>query len=62
MKEIDFTKYPKIWKYWQNIKNPTFIKMWDYTILSEEDYVNIMESWIDEYEKSIDNVVNNTKV
>lgn len=62
IKDIDFTKYPKIWRYWQHLKNPSLIKVWKFSILEEEDYVKIMESWIDEYEKSIDNAVNNTLI
>jgi len=60
MTVIDFSKYPRIDKYVSHLKGEYAFKPFEYSLLTEESFVNIVHQWIDQYEKNIDIYVNNS--
>ena len=60
MKPIDFTKYPKVLPFVENLIGKSFFKPFEYNPLNEETFIKIVEGWIEKFEKDIDNMVENT--
>lgn len=58
--KIDFTQYPKIFKYVAHLVDKPYFKPFGHSIINEETFVEIVENWIDQYEKNIETYVKNT--
>ncbi len=58
MKNIDFTKYPKVLTYVQGLIGKSFFRAGFNNSLDEETFITVVESWIDKYEADI--MVKNT--
>jgi hypothetical protein len=61
MLKIDWKQYPKILNYLGEHAEKSYLtKPNEFTLLDEETYISIVESWIDKFEKNIDVMVENT--
>lgn len=61
MLKIDWKRYPKILKYLgEHAEKDYLTKPNQFTILDEETYIRIVESWIKKFEENIDVMVENT--
>jgi hypothetical protein len=60
MKEIDFTKHPKVLTYVEGLIGKNFFRASLSNPLNEETFIKIVEDWINKYEADIDIMVKNT--
>jgi hypothetical protein len=59
MKDIDFTKYPKILPYVKDAFSNGNLRA-GFNNLDEETFVSIVHEWIEKYEKDVENMIENT--